>query len=93
MTEPRTLHEALGLLAAATAEPGGAGPRLAVRTGSAVPKVTAGAATLFLGTEYARALAEAGPAGLACLGLRVEARHRLPGSDLLRPGCGTAAPG
>src|SRR5487761_636297 len=47
---PRTLHEALSLLAAATAEPGGVGPRLAVRTGSTVPHGTDGAATLALGT-------------------------------------------
>src|ERR1700722_3423743 len=35
---PRALHEALSVLAAATADPGGAGPRLAVGTGSAVPR-------------------------------------------------------
>jgi hypothetical protein len=35
---PRTLREALSVLGAATAEPGGRGPRLAVRTGSAVPR-------------------------------------------------------
>ena len=62
-TEPRTLHEALSSLATATAEPGGAGPRLAVRTGSPVPRVKAGAATLIVGTEYARPLAEAVSAG------------------------------
>ncbi len=61
-TEPRTLHEALRSLATATAEPGGAGPQLAVRTGRPVLQVTAGAATLILGTEYARPLAEAVPA-------------------------------
>ncbi len=66
-TEPRTLHEALSLIAAATAEPGGVGPRLAVRTGSAVPKVTAGGATLVLGAECARPLAEAASAGPAWL--------------------------
>ena len=55
------------MLAAATAEPGGVGPQLAVRTGSAVPYGTADAATLVLGTEYARTLAEAAPAGPAWL--------------------------
>lgn len=64
---PRTLHEALSLLAAATAEPGGVGPQLAVRTGSTVPHGTAGAATLVLGTEYARTLAAAAPTGPAWL--------------------------
>ena len=45
--------------------------------------MTAGAATLVLGTEYARALARgsAGRPGLACRSRRVEARHRLPGRD------------
>jgi hypothetical protein len=66
-TAPRTLHEALSLLAAATAEPGGAGPRLAVRTGSTVPRGPVGAATLVLGTKYASTLADAAPAGPAWL--------------------------
>jgi len=60
---PRTLHEALSLLAAATAEPGGAGPHLALRTGSAIACGTTGAARLVLGAEHARILAEEAPAG------------------------------
>jgi hypothetical protein len=59
---PRTLHEALSVLAAATADPGGSGPRLDVRAGGAVPRETAGAAVLVLGTQHARALARDAPA-------------------------------
>jgi ThiF family len=57
-TPGRTLHEALGVLAAATADPGGSGPRLEVRAGGAVHRETAGAAVLVLGTQHARALAQ-----------------------------------
>lgn len=58
---PRTLHEALSVLAAATAKPGGSGPRLAVRTGSAVPRATADSAMLVLGTQHASTLVKAAP--------------------------------
>jgi molybdopterin/thiamine biosynthesis adenylyltransferase len=64
---PRTLHEALSVLAATTAEPGGSGPRLAVRTGSTVPSVRADEAMLVLGTQHARTLAEAAPTGATWL--------------------------
>jgi molybdopterin/thiamine biosynthesis adenylyltransferase len=68
---PRMLHEALNVLARATAEPSGTGPRLVIRTGSGVPRMTASAVTLVIGTEYARTLAEttqAGPAWLVAAG-------------------------
>lgn len=47
---PATLHQALAGLAAATADPCGRGPRLAIGSGSASRPV---AVTLVLGTEYA----------------------------------------
>jgi hypothetical protein len=67
----RTLHDALGVLAAATAKPGGSGPRLTVCARRAEPRAAGGLATLVLGTQYGgspESLQQGGPTWVVAAG-------------------------